>query len=320
MASSPNLSEIVTTTLRNRSGELADNVSKGNALLARLSEKGNIKPAAGGRTIVKELDYAENATFQYYSGYEQINVSPSEVMSAAEYDWKQASVVVSASGLEIEVQNNSDEAVINLLEGRLTNAMRTFNNNITIGLYSDGSGTSGKQVDGLQAAVALDPTSGTYGSINRATYSFWQNQTSGNVANIDTTFATLKTEMEDMYLETSRGGDSVDFIIASQSLYQNYWNGLTDLQRYTSPDVGETGFAKLKFAGADVVYEDSTGIRADTMYFLNTDFICFQPHSDRNMVPLDRRESVNQDAIVIPILFAGNMTCSNASLQGVVYT
>lgn len=59
---SPNLSEIITTTLRNRSGELADNVSKGNALLMRLKEKGAWKPASG-RSIVQELDYAENGTF-----------------------------------------------------------------------------------------------------------------------------------------------------------------------------------------------------------------------------------------------------------------
>ena len=59
---SPNLSEIITTTLRNRSGELADNVSKGNALLMRLKQKGAWKPASG-RSIVQELEYAENGTF-----------------------------------------------------------------------------------------------------------------------------------------------------------------------------------------------------------------------------------------------------------------
>lgn len=58
---SPNLSEIVTTTLRNRSGELADNVSKG-ILLGRLKSKGAWK-AASGRSIVQELEYAENGTF-----------------------------------------------------------------------------------------------------------------------------------------------------------------------------------------------------------------------------------------------------------------
>ena len=59
---SPNLSEIITTTLRNRSGELADNVSKGNPLLFRMKEKGGWK-AASGRTIIQEMEYAENSTF-----------------------------------------------------------------------------------------------------------------------------------------------------------------------------------------------------------------------------------------------------------------
>ena len=60
---SPNLSEIITTTLRNRSGELADNVSKGNAILQKLKEKGAWR-AATGRNITQELDYAENSTFE----------------------------------------------------------------------------------------------------------------------------------------------------------------------------------------------------------------------------------------------------------------
>ena len=61
---SPGLSEIVTTTLRNRSGVVSDNMSKNNALLYRLSKRGRQKPVSGGRTIVQELAYAENSTFQ----------------------------------------------------------------------------------------------------------------------------------------------------------------------------------------------------------------------------------------------------------------
>lgn len=55
---SPNLSEIVTTTLRNRTGKLADNVTHNTALLSRLNSRGKVKPVNGGRTIVQELEYA----------------------------------------------------------------------------------------------------------------------------------------------------------------------------------------------------------------------------------------------------------------------
>lgn len=69
---SPNLSEIVTSTLRNRSKMLADNFTNNNALLYRLSEKGRIKPFRGGRTIVEELAYQENGTYTRYSGLDSL--------------------------------------------------------------------------------------------------------------------------------------------------------------------------------------------------------------------------------------------------------
>jgi hypothetical protein len=316
----PNLSEIVSTTLRHRNKEFADNVSNGNALLKRLSQKGKIKLVDGGRTIVEELDYAENATFQYYSGYEAINISPSTVLSAAEFDWKQASVVVSASGLETRVQNAGKEKLIDLLESRITNAMRTFKNNLSTGIYSDGTGSSGKQVGGLQSLVALVPTSGTVGGIDRGTYTFWRNQTSGDVANIDTTYSTLESEMRDMWLETSRGNDKVDLIVADTTLFGRYWSGLTALQRFASADEAGIGFQSLKFNTADVVYDGDSGIRTNAMYFLNTDYISLKVHRETNMVALPQRESVNQDALIVPVLWAGNLTSSNCSLQGVVYT
>lgn len=62
---SPNLSEIITTTLRNRTGKLADNVSDNNALLYRLRQKGKRRTEDGGRTIVQELEYQDNGTVNF---------------------------------------------------------------------------------------------------------------------------------------------------------------------------------------------------------------------------------------------------------------
>jgi hypothetical protein len=61
---SPNLDEITTTTLRNRSKKLADAVSNNTALLSRLKEKNRIRTVSGGRTILEEIAYAENGTFK----------------------------------------------------------------------------------------------------------------------------------------------------------------------------------------------------------------------------------------------------------------
>jgi hypothetical protein len=172
---SPNVSEIATTTLRNRTGKLADNVTNNNAILSRMNRRGTIKPVSGGRTILQELEYAENVTYQRYSGYEVLNISPSDVFTAAEFDWKQIAVNVTMSGLE-QLQNSGVDAIIDLLASRIKNAEKTMQNGVAEDLYSNGTASSGKQIGGLQLLVADDPTSGTVGGINRLTWEFWRNQ------------------------------------------------------------------------------------------------------------------------------------------------
>lgn len=319
---SPNLDEITTTTLRNRTGKLADDVSKNNALLKRLREKGNMKLVSGGRTIVQELEYAETATFKRYSGYDSLNTSASDVFSAAEFNWKQAAVAVVISGLE-QVQNSGKEAIIDLLESRIKNAERTMINNIATDAYSDGSADGSKQIGGLQLLVADTPTSGSVGGINRATYTFWRNisfdaTTDGGAA---ATSANIQSYMNRVFVQLVRGADGPDLIVADNAYWRLYLESLQAIQRITDSGMGEAGFRSLKYMNADVVLDGGYGGGAPTnhMYFLNTNYIYLKAHRDRNFAPLNPdRFSVNQDAMVKYIVFAGNMCLSNAFLQGVL--
>ncbi len=135
----PNTSwgEITTTTLFNRSRKLADNVTKNNALLRRLSQKGNVKSVDGGQAIVQEIEYSENGTYKRYAGYDILNITPSDVFTAAQYNFAQAAAAVSISGLEM-LQNSGKERMLPLLESRIKNAERTMENNISNDCYSNG--------------------------------------------------------------------------------------------------------------------------------------------------------------------------------------
>lgn len=322
---SPNLDMITTTTLRNRSGKLADDVSKNNALLNNLMKKGKIKPVGGGRTIVQELEYAENSTYKRYSGYELLNIAASDTFTAAEWNYAQAVVAVTISGLE-QLQNSGKEAIIDLLDARIGNAERTLKNNISIDCYSDGTADSGKQIGGLQSLVADLPTSGTVGGIDRATWTFWRNQfyrgvTDGGAA---VSASNIQKYMNQLYLRCARGTDRTNLIIADNTYFDLYWQSLQAIQRINKTDVGGTGFMQLQYLDADVIFDGgyqgtSGGAPSAHMYFLNTDYIFFRPHKDRNMVPIDpERYATNQDAMVKLIGFAGNMTMSNAFVQGVL--
>lgn len=318
------MTELVTTTLRNRSGELADNVTKNNALLKRLRAKGRVKPVSGGRTIVQEIAFAENGTFKRYSGYEPVNIAPSETFTAAEFNYAQAAVAVSISGAEM-LMNSGGEAILDLLEERISNAVTTLTNNIALDCYSDGTADGGRQIGGLQLLIASNPATGTVGGIDRSTTvgSFFRNKkfsgaTDGGAA---TSATNITGYMNQVYMSCVRGADKPDLIVADNNYYNLYWQSLQAIQRVASENEASAGFMNLKYMGADVFFDGGIGggAPANKMYFLNTNYLFFRPHRDRNFVPIgDDRQSVNQDAMVKLIGFAGNMTMNNASLQGVL--
>ena len=256
------------------------------------------------------------------SGYEILNVSPSDVISAAEYDWKQASVAVTISGLE-QHQNSGEDAILDLLESRIEVAEKTMQNNLSSDMYSTGTASSGKQIGGLQLLVADTPTSGTVGGISRTTYSFWRNQTfpattSGGSA---ASASNIQRYMNTLYQRCSRQTDRPDLILADTNYYNFYLGSLQAIQRIMSDDMAQAGFQSLKYMGADVVFDGGIGGGCPTnhMYMLNTNYLFWQPHRDRNMVPLSQVQSINQDATVQLIVWMGNMTMSNAELQGVIF-
>jgi len=133
----PNVSDIVATTIQSRSRQIADNVTKNNALLSRLNQRGNIKTISGGSSILEELSFAENGNAGFYSGYDLLPVAAQDVISAAEFSIKQFAVPVVMSGLEM-LQNSGKEAFIDLLEARLNVAEATMMNKLAQSVYSDG--------------------------------------------------------------------------------------------------------------------------------------------------------------------------------------
>jgi len=311
---SPNLSEIVTTTLRNRSKTLSDNVSNHNALLRRLRENGN-QTSVTGRDIVRELEYADNGTVQFYSGYESLDVSPSDVLSAAVFDYKQLAGNVTISGLE-QIKNSGTEAIINLLEARINVLEKSLMNSLSTSLYSDGTGSSGKEVGGLQLLVA-DAGTGTVGGINSSTFTFFQNvQTTATSSAFSV--ANVQTDMNTIYLQLVRGADSPDLVMAGTNAYTAFLGSLQAIQRITSDDLARSGFTSLQYLNSDVVFDSACN--TNRMYFLNTDYLRLEVAASRDFVPGEAKMSVNQDAMVTPMFWSGNLTCSNRALQGVIHT
>ena len=273
------ITDIIATTIQSRSGELADNLTQNNAILQRLNSKGNVRPFSGGNVILEEIFYDDTTTnnANSYSGYEVLNISPDSPISAAQFKIAQYAASVTMSGLEM-LQNSSKEAIIDLIDGRMQVSEARLLNRISGDLYGDGTGNGGKNIDGLAAAIAVSPTTGTYGGINRANFTFWRNQITTGA-----TSATMLAKMTEAAIKQIRGTDKADLYIAGNNMYQYFVNALQAIQRITTEESGAAGFASLKFYGggtsADVVLGGGIGAQENTnyMYLLNTNYIFFRP-------------------------------------------
>lgn len=318
---SPNavFTELVSTTYRKHRKEVKDNVSKNNALLRRVYDKGNYRKEDGGLTIAVPLDYNSNSTYQRYSDWDVLNISASDVISAAEYQWRQVAINVIASGRELRI-NSGESRIINLAKARLKNAIRTFKNNFSVDIYSDGTLTN--QVNGLQALVA-DAGTGTVGGIPSGSFPFWQNTVQSAAAPLQGGAAitpgasTIESLFLPLWLQLTRGDDKPDLIVCSNDWFTFYEQSQTSLKMYTSAKVAQGGFESLKYKSADVIFDGGSGIPAAHAYFLNTEYFELVVHRDADMEIMDERTPTNQDGEVIPILWMGNLVASNRLLQGV---
>lgn len=325
----PNLSDIVSTTIQNRSGKLADNTLNNNALLQYLKSRGKVKTFSGGNVIMQELMYNDPSTqnASSYSGYDVIDITPNSPLTSPQYDIKQYASAVTISGLE-SLMNSGKEQIIDLLEGRIMVAEKQLMNQISAGVYSDGTGNGGKDITGLAAAISTTPKVGTYGGISRATWPFWRNvafsaTTDGGAA---ATSSNIQSYINRTILQTVRGTDAPDLAVADNNYYRLFLESMQAIQRVTSEQDAASGFSSLAYYGAGkkmtVRLDGGIGgsIPSNRMYFLNTDYIFFRPHSERNMVPIGGdRQSTNQDALVRLIGWAGNLTTSGAQFQAVLF-
>lgn len=319
----PNLTDIVATTIQNRSKDIGDNVTKNNVLLSKLNSRGNIKPFGGGNVIMEEISFAENGNGGWYSGYDLLPVAAQDVISSAEFAIKQLACPVVMSGLE-GLQNSGREQMIDLMEARINVAEATMANLLAGGVYADGTGSGGKELVGLNAAVPTNPATGTYGGIDRATWIFWRSQKINSQSDIPTpgamTAANIQLAMNLLWVKMVRGVNRPDLIVFDNTFWSLYLQSLQAQQRFTQAETGQLGFPSIKYMDADVVLDGGIGgfCPNKTGFFLNTKYIRMRPHRDRNMVPLspNRRYAVNQDAEVQILAWAGNMTSDGPQFQG----
>lgn len=269
---------VLTTTLRHMQGDLRDNITRSNKLIAWLESRGRIKRVNGGERIKVPLLYGLNNTADVYDGYGLISVQPQDGITSAFFPWAQMGVSITISGKE-EMQNRGQEAVMDLFGAKVQQAEMSGknlqNNCLVMGRLASGATGSlnqfvarvGKLDSGaigplpLPALVDANASrSVSIGEINGNTEAWWRNQT---VAFSGSTFAAYKQQKGRLYNNVSRGPfPGPDLILSDQRTWELYFNSLEAKERYVITDqrvidvLGGAGEDMLKYRGAVHIWDE----------------------------------------------------------------
>jgi len=282
--------EILSTTLANYRRTMEDNVFKAIPLFYKLYQDGNKKVLSGGESIVVPLMYGTNETVGAYSGYEIIDVTPQEGISAAKYNWKQIAATIAISGRE-ERQNSGQERIINLLDAKTRQTEQSLREYIGQKMFESGS-DAGKDIHGLSSLVAA---SGTVGGISKSSYSWWQSQT-GTAAS----FASNGLdEMRNIFNDCSAqaGNDQPNLIVTTQTEYERYEKLLQPQERFNDSKIADGGFQNILFKAVPIVWDPFC--TSGKMYFLNTKYLNWNVHRDADFNTTDFVKPENLTKVLV---------------------
>jgi hypothetical protein len=312
---------LVSTTLKNYTPKIEDNLFKNVTLLYWLKEAGHVEKVNGGEQIVEPLLYEANDTVGSYAGYDNILTTPQDGITSAVYDWKQYAVSIAISGIE-EAKNRGESAVMSLLKAKIDQAEMSLTDGMNTMLYGDGTGNSSKNWSGLKSFIeaaatgsqTISPGGIASSNTNAAGNRWWVNQYK------DATGSALDAytiaDMSSIYNTCSNGRIKPDFILTTQTAWERYEGLLQPQLRYQSTKTADAGFENLLYKSAPVMWD--AALTEAKMYFLNSQFLKLKVHSDVWLKNTPFEKPHGQDARYSQILCYGNLVTSNRRYLGVM--
>lgn len=280
---------------------------------------GNSFRKGAGDPITGTIEYATNTTVKSMSELETLDVTRIDVFDRYEYAWKFVGGDIVMSEFEKQVTSGG-AGKFDLEAGKIDNLKKSMQQQINADLYSDGTGTSGKQAGGLQYIVSSTPTTGTVGAINRATYTFWRNQqTSG--AKSSTAFDNLKGTMRSIYnlCSSGVGMQTPEFAVTDRTDFEGYESlsvTVERLMRSSATDKLLSGYKGDHIMFKDIPISFDFAAPAGLMYILNRTNLFIRYMLWMKAFP--PQTPVNQFVDVVKILTIYNLVSDNPRRLGVI--
>jgi len=296
---------------------LANNVFNKHPFLARLSRPGKKKLLDGGTQIELPIVSSVSTNGAYFSGFDQIDITPSENMTKAVVAWKQLVEPISISRSQF-LQNSGDSGKLQLVASKAEIAEYAYQRRLTQGLYSDGTAATGAattlQLTGTRAVLS---TSSTYASIAVADLADWVAQVKGNSG---TNRALTLNLLQDAYQSASDGDEQPTVMVMKGNIYSQLWALYQPYQRLevgNDPTMEKLGFEGIKKFNSAVILVDENMV-ANQIHILNENFFFLAVHKDEDM-RIEKVSSLEkQNAMLTKIFFMGNVICNQRRRQALL--
>ena len=326
---------LLTTTLRNYRKQLINNIFEPTRFLSWLMRKrgggagiGTFDLQDGGFKIVEHLLYGKNTTVGFKEAYGEIDVTPMEGMTIAEYPWREVAGSIVISNKE-KRQNSGEHQLINLLKAKTMQTERSMRDKVSEKLFANVSSETAPDITSLLTMVSNTPSSTTLGGVSGATYSWWRNHQADTGAYSSNLLDKLKTAMNTV----SKWGNT-DVIICSQTALE-YYERLADgagtpanhLRRFplvrNEKAAEDLGYEIFTYKGADMLFDfdlaSGTPATGETMIGLNSNHIRLCVDTQTNFVTGEFVQPKNQTVQVATILAMLNLTCNNRAAHWILH-
>lgn len=331
---------LLSTTLENWAKGLEDQITTSMFFYYMLKRSKSWIPVDSlGERCKYSLRY-QNGNADSYAGYDPIDVTPMDGITAAFFEWVQMASSISISRIE-ERKNAGEYQQLDLLEEKSNQAMdgilelfaKAFLqgngvNSATAITSVYASPTNGSPfVVPLPLLVAQDPTASlTIGSINQNTNTWWRNQ---KRAATDTNFASFLKDLSKVRNDCSKGiGGPPDMHLADQATVELYEAALRSFHHNMDYARADIPFDNIAFHKKPVVWDEfmanwsgGTTVQSDTQgswVMLNSKYIQFKFDRQTNFLTTPFVRPENQDAKTAQILWYGASGVTNRRKHGVL--
>lgn len=326
-----------------------DEIARERPLLAKLM-KGKKTFPGGKQFITEQVRFQYDSNFQWYFGDDSVTYNRKDTVRQTQFPWAGAhdgfslnEDLLLANG--ITVTDNSGPStnsgaemlqLTNLFEENIETLRLGFEESLDYDLHLDGS-QDAKSIAGLDLLIALDPTTGTVGGIDRATNEWWRNNAvSGSTEIVE--------DMEKMWRDCTLNGGRPDFILAGANFVDAFRVAAKDeISRYTilktsgqnaqmDPSIeAQATSTGLHFQGVPIVWDptfemldganagsSATTAYSDRCYMINTKHMTLRPAAGHDMVARKPDRMYNDYIWYWGLTFKGALTINRSNCHGVI--